>query len=125
MSVHDKQITITLAAGAGNGVTSNKQVSTERVNAVRVTFIVPASNTNGIRVGRSSFNEDTRLFSNPTDPLTNTTCVKLIPKGEQFTFEIDAWLLERGERYDLRKFWVQGDTANDVVQVICQKAIDK
>ena len=125
MSVHDKQITIALAAGAGGGVTANKQVSTERINAARVTFIVPASNTNGIRVGRSTFNEETEAFANPTDPLTNTTCVKLIAKGEQFTFEIDPYLLSIGERYDVRKFWVQGDTATDVVQVICQKAIKK
>lgn len=125
MSVHEKQITIILASGAGNGVTSNKQVSTERINAARVTFVVPSSNTGGIRVGRSSYNEDTQVFANPTDPLTNTTCAVMVAKGTSYPFEIDPYLLARGERYDLRKFWVQGDNAGDVVQVLCQKAIDK
>lgn len=122
----ETQIGITLAAGAGNGVTSNKQVSTTRKNTFKVIFGCPAGNTGRIRVGQSSLTvaDPTPTFVAPTDPLTDATSIAIIQPNGTATFEVPSWQVERGDRYDLQRFWVQGDNAGDIVIIRYQVRVD-
>lgn len=121
-------INLTMAAGAGGGVTDNKQVSSTRINTRKIKFSTPASNGGNIRIGHSvltnmGITANDGSFAAPTSPLTDATAIEIMSPGTIWVTEVPDQQAGIGEQYDLRRWYVQG-ALNDVVNVTYERRID-
>lgn len=115
MATVTQQIIITLAAGTAGGVTTNKQLSTVRINALSVMIRARSTNTDPVRFAADVFNRTTQTFTRPTDPLTDSVAT-LIEAGEGISMGVVSDSSKKGELYDLSRYWVQG-TSGDVLEI--------
>jgi len=121
-------LNLTMAAGAGGGVTSNKQFTATRINTQKITLIAPASNAGNIRVGQSvltnaGVSANDGSFAAPTDPLTDATSLNIMSPGTVWVLAVAEHAAGFGEKYDLRRFYAQG-AANDVLKVLYDVKVD-
>lgn len=121
-------LNLTMAAGAGGGVTDNKQFSSTRINAVKITLITPTTNGGNIRIGHSVLTNagvtaNNGSFAVPTNPLTDATSLNVMSPGTTWIVEIPAHQASFGEKYDLSRFYAQG-ALNDVLKVVYEVKID-
>lgn len=88
---------------------SNTQVSTTRINTQQLVIRSRMGNGATVRVGVPTWNEQTRTFTAPTDPLSDTSQNTFtLEPGESFEVPIASWNVEHGEYFNLERFYVQG-----------------
>ena len=121
-------INLTMAAGAGGGVTDNKQVSATRLNVRKVILSTPTTNGGNIRVGHSvvtnmGITANDGSFTAPTSPLTDVTAIQIMTPGTVWIAEVPVQQAGIGEQYDLQRWYVQG-TVNDQIKFTYEVRID-
>jgi len=122
-------INLTMAAGAGGGVTDNKQFTSSRITTHKITLVALASNGGNIRVGQAvltnaGVSANDGSFAAPTSPLTDAVSLNIMTPGSTWVLEVTTSpSANYGEKYDLRRFYAQG-AANDVLKVIYDVKVD-
>ena len=121
-------INLTMAAGAGGGVTDNKQVSSTRLNVRKVILSTPTGNGGNIRVGHSVVTNMGAgavdgSFTVPTSPLTDATSIQIMSPGTVWIAEVPDQQAGIGEQYDLQRWYVQG-AATDQIKFTYERRID-
>ncbi|SRR6266403_3841058 len=115
----------TIAAGLGGGVTTNKRITTTRINTYRITINCPETNGAALLFAFAvPQNTEPPTFAPPTDPLDIAHCIARVAPNGSATLELPDMDRRNGEHYDLSKLYVQGANATDAYMIRYQSRVD-